>query len=409
MTSRLLPVTPTRLVGAGSLLFLLLFFTACAIRQPPGSSSETTPLSQLAQVKDEVTRPAATPSRSPSGSATDLATATASATPTASATSAPSDTSTPTQTFTPSPTPTPLHPLMIEAMRRQSYPGSELTFEATLTLGPGYERHIVSYLSEGNRIFALLTVPLRERPASGWPVIIFNHGYIPPDIYRTTESYENHVKAFAQNGYIVFRSDYRGHHRSEGEPTGGYGSPAYTIDVLNGLAALKTFDAVDPDRIGMWGHSMGGHITLRAMVVSDEIRAGVIWAGVVGSYPDLLERWRRAGPTRTPDPSRTRSSWRWKLAETYGSPQENPAFWVSISPNTYVSDLSGPIQLHHGTADTSVPYEFSESLAAQIEAAGRPVELYIYEGDDHNLIYNWGSAMERTLEFFDRHVKGTEE
>lgn len=290
-------------------------------------------------------------------------------------------------------------------MRRQPYPGSELTFEATLTWGPGYERFVVSYLSEGNRIFALLTVPRAERPEGGWPVIIFNHGYIPPDVYRTTESYENHVEAFTQAGYIVFRSDYRGHHRSEGEPTGGYGSPAYTVDVLNGLAALKTFPDADPDRIGMWGHSMGGHITLRAMVVSGDVRAGVIWAGVVGSYPDLIERWRRPGPTRTPDPHRTRASWRWELADTYGTPEENPTFWASISPNTYLADLSGPIQLHHGTADDSVPHTFSETLATEIEAAGMPVELYIYDGDDHNLIDNWGTAMDRTLDFFDRHLK----
>ena len=381
----------------GSLLTISLL-AGCAVRHPGSATPEATTVAPVAQ--EEATQPLATPSPAPS--------ATTTASPTPSATSTPSSTPTPTQTFTPSPTPTPLHPLMIEAMRRQSYPGSELTFEATLTLGPGYERYIVSYLSEGNKIYALLTVPRREQPESGWPVIIFNHGYIPPDVYRTTNSYENHVAALAQNGYIVFRSDYRGHHRSEGEPTGGYGSPAYTVDVLNGIAAVKTFATADPDRIGMWGHSMGGHITLRAMVVSDEIKAGVIWAGVVASYPDLIERWRRPGPTRTPDPSRTRSSWRWELAETYGTPQENPAFWASISPNTYVADLSGPIQLHHGTADASVPYEFSQTLATQIEAAGMPVELYIYDGDDHNLIYNWETAMVRSLDFFDRHVKGAE-
>ncbi|MDX1687253.1 MAG: alpha/beta fold hydrolase [Candidatus Promineifilaceae bacterium] len=386
----------------------VLLLVACAVRPAPGVTEEPTPAPQLAQENSTATRPPATrPPATPSPLPSATASATASATPVPSATPTSSLTPTPTQTFTPSPTPTPTHPLMIEVMRRQSYPGSELTVEATLTWGPGYERFIVSYLSEGNKIYALLTVPRGEKPASGWPVIIFNHGYIPPDVYRTTESYENHVKAFAQNGYIVFRSDYRGHHRSEGEPTGGYGSPAYTIDVLNGLAAVKTFPDADPDRIGMWGHSMGGHITLRSMVITGDVKAGVIWAGVVGSYPDLLQRWRRAGPTRTPDPSRTRASWRWELAETYGPPQENPAFWAAISPNTYVSDLSGPIQIHHGTADTSVPYEFSETLAAQIEAAGLPVELYIYEGDDHNLVYNWGTAMVRTIEFFNRYVKGS--
>jgi dipeptidyl aminopeptidase/acylaminoacyl peptidase len=295
-------------------------------------------------------------------------------------------------------------------MRQQEYPGSELTLEATLTWGPGFERFIVSYLSEGNKIYALLTIPRTERPETGWPVIIFNHGYIPPEVYRTTERYEAHVEALAQHGYIVFRPDYRGHGNSEGEARGGYSSPDYTVDVLNAVAAVKTHPDVDPNRIGMWGHSMGGQITLRSMVVSDEIKAGVIWAGVVASYPDLFERWRRNRPTPTPDPQATESprrGWRTELTETYGSPEENPEFWASISPNSYLAALSGPIQLHHGTADDSVPVEFSELLAAEMEAAGQYVDLYIWENDDHNLTVNWGIIMERTLIFFDRFLKGS--
>ena len=57
-------------------------------------------------------------------------------------------------------------------------------------------------------------------------MIVFNHGYIPPSQYRTTERYVAYVDGFASNGYIVFRPDYRGHDQSEGAPTGAYGSPA---------------------------------------------------------------------------------------------------------------------------------------------------------------------------------------
>ena len=81
--------------------------------------------------------------------------------------------------------------------------------------------------------------------------------------------------------------------QSEGEGFEAYTTPDLTIDTLNGLASLQKYPDADPDRIGMWGHSMGGNITLRAMVISDEIDAGVIWGGVVASYPDLFERWRR--------------------------------------------------------------------------------------------------------------------
>src|SRR6185503_6985603 len=139
----------------------------------------------------------------------------------------------------------------------------------------------------------------------------------------------------------------------------------------------------------------------------------VIWAGVVASYPDMLERWRRRSetsddPTPTPNPNSQRRRWRQELLETYGSPEENPEFWASISPNSYLSDLSGPIQLHHGTADSSVPIEFSETLQTQIEAVSKPVELFIYEGDNHNISVNFSTAIQQSVQFFDKYVKGND-
>lgn len=377
---------------------IVLICVLCAVLlvgcSPAVAPAESTAVAYLPSTPAQVT---AAPTATPSPTPTHTPTVTPSATPTV--------------TRTPTPTPTPTHPLMIEVMRRQSYPGSDITIEQTLAPGSNYDRYLVSYRSEGLKIYALLTVPRGEKPANGWPVIIFNHGYIPPAEYRTTERYAAYVDALARSGYIVLKPDYRGHGDSEGEATGGYGSPAYTVDVLNALASIRRFPDADPARIGMWGHSMGGHITLRAMVVSKDIKAGVIWAGVVASYPDLFSRWRRpntsagssALPTPTPDPRRGR--WRQELTATYGTPEENPAFWASISPNTYLRDLSGPLQLHHGTADQSVPVEFSETLYEQLQAAGVPAELYLYEGDNHNLSNSFSLAMRRTIQFFDTYLK----
>lgn len=331
----------------------------------------------------------------------------------ASTTPKPTQTITPTHTAaataTPTATATPEHPLMIDVMRRDEYPGSDLVFERTLEAGENYGRFIVSYLSEGNKIFALMTVPWGFKPDKGWPAIIFNHGYVRPDLYRTTERYLDYVDYFARNGYIVFRSDYRGHGSSEGEASGTYSTPNYTVDVLNGMASVMKHADADPERIGMWGHSMGGHITLRSMVVSDEIKAGVIWGGVVGPYPDLFARaLTPEDPSDTPTPSSTRwpTRWRNRLFETYGSREENPEFWDAISANAYLDDISGPLQLHHSTTDSTVPVAVSEQLQRQMEAAGKSSELFLYAGDNHNIAVNFYTAMGRSLTFFDEHVKG---
>jgi len=349
----------------------------------------------------ETTPPTATP---PAPTAAPTATATRTLTPT------PSPTPTPTETPTPTPTPTPTHPLMIEVMRQQTYPGSEITIEEKLGPGSNYDRYVASYESEGLTIYALLTIPQGEKPESGWPIVVFNHGYIPPDQYRTTERYVAYVDGFARNGYIVFRPDYRGHGDSEGEATGSFGTPDYTVDVLNAMASVMQHPDADPDRVGMWGHSMGGGITLRAMVVTQDIKAGVSWAGMVAPYPDLLEWYRRrsAGrPTPTPNPDgTTRHRWMQELL-AFGTVEENPTFWASIDPTSYLTELSGPIQLHHGTADESVPVEYSEDLYARLQEAGQASELYLYTNDNHNISASFGTAMQRSVQFFDRYVKGT--
>ena len=318
-----------------------------------------------------------------------------------------SPTLSPSATLTPTPapsaTPEPF-PMSIAAMRQGSYPGSDIVTVNELAAGSNYRRYYVYYLSQGLKIYALLTIPTGKMPAGGWPGLVFNHGYIPPAQYRTTERYIAYVDRLAASGYVVFRIDYRGHDRSEGGARGAYGDPGYEIDVLNAVASLKLFGQVNPEKIGMWGHSMGGYLTLRAMVISKDIKAGVIWSGVVASYPDLLYKWHpnpSSAPTPAPDARRWGPDW----VNEFGSPQENPAFWASVSANSYLADLSGPLQLHYGTGDTEVPPEFTIDLADQVRAAGGTVELYSYPDDNHNISNYFKRAMDRTIAFFDRYLK----
>lgn len=309
--------------------------------------------------------------------------------------------STSLQLVPPAAAPANAHPLQIDGRRAREYPGSDITIEATLDPGSNYSRYYVSYLSDGLKIYAMMTVPTGQKPPTGWPVVIFNHGYIPPDVYRTTERYVQYLDQIASSGYIVLKSDYRGHDRSEGSPGGAYTQDNYTIDVLNAVASIKRYPEADPNRIGMWGHSMGGYITLRSMVIARDIKAGVIWAGVVAPYPDIYTRWNPGARATTPGPG----SWIYSLEQSYGTPESNPDFWRSISANSYLRDLSGPIQIHTGTADHDVPWQFSQMLYDEMLAASQTAELYTYEGDNHNISNNFGVAMQRTVEFFDRYLK----
>ena len=372
-------ISTLQLIRPSCLLVLAVTLASCA-----GDATQQSPT--LAPTALSATR---APGSTAAGTATFAPTSTAQPADIPHAPPAGLPTSTPTET----PTPMPLNPLSIEYMRQQTYPGSKVTLEQTLAPGSNYNRYIASYKSDGFKIYALLTVPNGPKPAGGWPVIIFNHGYIAPAQYRTTERYVAYVDAIARSGYIVFKSDYRGNGSSEGTP-GGHFSPAYAVDVLNALASMKKYEGADPSRIGMWGHSMGGEITLRAMVVSRDIKAGVIWAGTVGTYAEQTDIWGH-GPAHGSAP-----------AGVSGSVEQNAQIQASISANTYVSDLSGPLQLHHGTADQEVPLKFSQELYDQTQTAGKSVELYTYPGDDHNISTSFNLAMQRSIMFFNKYVKG---
>ena len=289
-------------------------------------------------------------------------------------------------------------------MRQRDYPGSDLAIERTLAVGSNYRQYVASYRSDGLKIFALLTVPNGPKPATGWPVIVFNHGYIPPTVYRTTERYVAYVDAFARNGYIVFKPDYRGFGSSEGQPISAYYSPNDTVDVLNAVTTMQRYGNADPNRIGMWGHSMGGSITLRALIIDPRIKVAVIWAGVNATYKDMLENWHPPAADRPP-PSFGRGA-RQNYLDRFGTPEQNPGFWDSISPMAYLADITAPIQLHHGTADVEVPLQFSQTLAKDLQAMSKPVELYTYAGSDHNISQGFSLAMSRSVAFFDRSLKG---
>jgi len=297
-----------------------------------------------------------------------------------------------------------LSPLAIDAMRQRDYPGSDLAIELTLAAGSNYRQYVASYQSDGLKIFGLLTVPNGPKPATGWPVIVFNHGYIPPTVYRTTERYVAYVDAFARNGYIVFKPDYRGFGSSQGQPVSAYYSPDDTVDVLNAVTTMQRYGNADPNRIGMWGHSMGGSITLRALTIDPRIKVAVIWAGVNATYKDLLENWHPPAADRPP-PSFSRGA-RQNYLDRFGTPEQNPGFWDSISPMAYLADITAPIQLHHGTADAEVPLQFSQTLAKDLQAVSKPVELYTYAGADHNIAQGFDLAMSRSVAFFNRSLKG---
>ena len=390
-----------------SIFFLFIVIIILAGCSPSGEGNIESPLTSPQQANT-------TPSSPPSPTA---ASPTQAGLPTLDPLLITRQPSTPPQTLVPpnTPTPTPSEPeiaedigleLTIDYLRDLDITGSEITFEEALPDRSNYHQHLVSYTSEGHKIFGLLTIPFEEPPETGYKAIVFNHGYIPPAAYRTTERYTAYVDYLSRNGFVVFKIDLRGHGQSEGLPTGTYFSPAYTIDAISALKSLQQLDIIDPQGIGMWGHSMAGNLVLRAMLVEPDIKAGVIWAGAVYSYDDFaqygitdLTYQPPATPEtqQTPDPRRATRT----IIDTYGRPDTGVAFWKKVSLTENIAILNNPLQLHHAQDDAVVNIAYSLDLAAVLEENEKVYQLYSYDGGGHNLVSPYfEQAMLRTVEFF---------
>ena len=317
----------------------------------------------------------------------------------------------PTSTITPLTTPIEIkfeigEELTIKYLQDLEITGSEITFHEKLPSGYNYQKHLVSYISENNQIYGLLTIPLGEPPKGGYKAVVFNHGYIPPTDYRTLERYTAYVDYLARSGFVVFKIDYRGHGESEGDPTGSYFSPGYTIDAISALKSLQKLDFIDPQGIGLWGHSMAGNLVLRAMLVEPDIKAGVVWAGAVYSYKDFLTYGINDHTYRSPatqenleENEHLRNSR--IIFDIYGWPDPEVDYWQAVSLTENIGFLNAPLQIHHAEDDPVVNLGYSFDLAGVLQANNKVYEFYTYESGGHNLISPYfDQAMLRTVKFY---------
>lgn len=302
------------------------------------------------------------------------------------------------------PTPFPFAEMTIPFLRRRGYVSAlgNLDF---LNKESTYTSYLTSYSSEGLKVNGLLTIPTGEPPPHGWPAIVFVHGYIPPSLYKTTEKYTDYVDYLARHGFVVFKIDLRGHGDSEGEPGGGYYSSDYVIDTLNAYAALQSYELVNRNAIGLWGHSMAGNVVSRAWVVMPDIPGVVIWAGAGYSYQDLRDYRLNDNSYRPPNESSEPRKRRDELFATYGQFDPKSEFWKQVPMTNYLNELHGAIQIHHAVDDKVVSIEYSRNLMKLMDASNVPHELYEYSGGGHNISgSSFDQAMQRTVEFYRKYL-----
>lgn len=307
-------------------------------------------------------------------------------------------------------------PYAIDYLRQHPPAGSDFTIGKVITRTDAYNKFAITYRVDNLTLTGVMNVPRGTIPAGGFPTLILNHGLINPAIYFSGRGSKREQDFFARHGYITIHPDYRGY--SSLAPLAAdapaqtpevaaiawpwYGRDpifpehhdfyeGYTRDVLALIDALKKQKPaiIDTSRIGMWGHSMGGGIAARIAVRDHDVRAFVLFAPISADVEDNFYELPL-----------NETEW---LHETYGA-MGDPVY-RAMSPIEYFGDIGAPIQLHHGLADTDVPYKFSQKMFDAFVQNNKKAELFTYPGEKHEFVSAWPLAAGRALQFFDKYVK----
>lgn len=287
------------------------------------------------------------------------------------------------------------HPESIQALIDAELEGDNFKVGRVLAETASYTRYYITYTSQGGlKISGIMNVPHGEGP---FPLIITNHGYISPEVYTNGRGLKREQDYLAKHGYVVVHPDYRGHADSDPDPVRGraqnLGYTGYAADSLNAIIAIKKagLPYVDTERVGILGHSMGGAVTLVMAVSHPElIDAIVLFAPSHANFQENYNRWRKNSYTDEENAA---------LADEIG-PLDSPFSWDPFSASQYYSDIDDPIMFHHGTADESVPLQWSEKMSSDLEGIGKDVTLYVYDGEPHEFTRAWFEVMSRSVEFF---------
>ena len=273
----------------------------------------------------------------------------------------------PSATPTPAPTP-PLPPYAIESLRARAYPGGKLIIGDQMIRGPGYTKYHMSWPSSGQTMTGTISLPDGAGP---FPVVVVNHGFIPPERYWIGQDSGIFGDPMAAHGFISVAPNWPGYSGSGPAPADLPQIVGQLVTALDLVSSLTTLPQADGGKIAFVGHSNGGGISELAMVTDPRIRAVVLQAPVSSDMADNARKWW----VQRPD----------SLAGL-GTPDANPDGYRHLSPRNYLASWQPPVLIIQGTSDHTIPAEWTNATYAALQQAGIQSRLMWVDGADHDLV-----------------------
>jgi dipeptidyl aminopeptidase/acylaminoacyl peptidase len=281
----------------------------------------------------------------------------------------------------------PLEKYSVLRLSGRVFTGSQITLDQPTATTSAYTVYPFHFLSDGKKVTGVAHIPNKNEK---FPVIVQFRGYADREKYTPGEGTRRSAEVYATNGYISLAPDFLGY--------GGSDMPSQDIfeerfetytTALNLLASIKTLSMADPDRIGVWGHSNGGQIALTVLEILGTPIPATLWAPVSKPFPYSILYY-------TDDADDHGKLLRKRLADFE---KEHDTELYSLT--NYVDRITGPVQLHQGDSDESVPEKWSEELVKRIPG----INYFTYPGVDHNMVPDWNTVVMRDVTFFDKYLR----
>jgi dipeptidyl-peptidase-4 len=242
---------------------------------------------------------------------------------------------------------------------------------------------------DGQSLYYRLFKPSHFDPTKRYPAIVDVYG--GPGVQRVLDNWtgSSFTQILTRAGYVVFQLDNRG----SAFRGSAFQAPIHdklgdveVADQVLGARWLGSQSFVDPARIGVWGWSYGGYMTLMLMFkAADIFRVGVSGAPVTD----------------------------WTLYDTHYTeryldrPRENTAGYTASSVLPYAKDLKGKLLVMHGMADDNVLFLHSTKLFRKLQDLGKPFDVMVYPGAKHGLTrqHDGRHAYATILRYFDENLR----
>lgn len=309
-----------------------------------------------------------------------------------------------------------MYPYTIDGLRHHQFQkGGRIWIEKTLAQTRDYTSYIISYPSDGLKITGVMQIPRQGKPP--FPVILMDHGFFSREEFKPGSGTDRAAEYLNKHGYVTLASDYRSWGGSESGPSLYYSGLA--IDVVNLLNAIPSIHEADAKRVGIWGHSMGGAVTIKVLTIDSRIRAAVLYSTVSADNADPIQRWGlgcigdiAAGEQQLDCNSSdvVPLDLQPALIKAYYETSLDATVLQQTSPIYHLNYVTAPIEINYGTEDGKIsngtPPDWSKKLYNALMDAHKDVHLYAYDGQAHSFVGDaWNAFMERTARFFEQYVK----